>query len=127
MLSRGCKFLWGEYHEGYWWFEPLQTMRRTFLTGYVMLIDPHTVPSTRLLSAIVVTLTALILVMYSEPYKNPVDTQLFTLQQAPPPPPLPLPLRPQRLLLRSKPFGRRPIALTQDYRRSCPPPPPRCC
>ena len=53
-LSRGCRFLWAEYKEGFWYFETIQQLRRLFLTGYVMLFSARS--NTRLLAACTVTI-----------------------------------------------------------------------
>ena len=52
--SRGCRFLWAEYKEGFWYFETIQQLRRLFLTGYVMLLSARS--NTRLLAACTVTI-----------------------------------------------------------------------
>ena len=52
--SRGCRFLWAEYKEGFWYFETIQQLRRLFLTGYVMLFSARS--NTRLLAACTVTI-----------------------------------------------------------------------
>ena len=79
-LSRGCRFLWHDYKEEYWWFEPLQHARKLTLTGFVMLFDESR-PLARALTAMVVTLSFLVIMIFLEPFRSTTDSRLFALQQ----------------------------------------------
>ena len=61
-LSRGCRFLWLDYKDEFYMFEPVQQTRKLFLTGYVMLFPEH-VPNARTLSASVLTLSFIVLMV----------------------------------------------------------------
>ena len=77
-LSRGCRFLWAEYKEGFWYFETIQQLRRLFLTGYVMLFSARS--NTRLLAACTVTIAFREYSDYLDPYRDPIGGRLHALQ-----------------------------------------------
>jgi hypothetical protein len=79
-LSVGCRFLWGDYKDAYWFSEPLQQLRKLILTGFVMMY-PSSMPNARILTAMVVILTFLVLQIYSDPFRSETDSRLFSLQQ----------------------------------------------
>ena len=79
-LSRGCRFLWHDYKDQFWWFEPLQQARKLFLTGFVMMFD-EAMPNARALTAMTVTLSFLVVMIYIEPFRSTTDSRLFALQQ----------------------------------------------
>ena len=81
-LSRGCRFLWAEYKKSYWWFEPIQQLRRLFLTGWVIALFPeNTVPNMRLSAALVVTITMIVLALYIDPYKDVSESRMYSAVQ----------------------------------------------
>ena len=69
-----------EYKAEFWFFEPLQQLRKLFLTGFVVLIDAEK-PLSRLLAACVVTLSSLVIASFVEPFRSPIDGKLFAMQQ----------------------------------------------
>ena len=77
-LSRGCRFLWAEYKEGFWYFETVQQLRRLFLTGYVLLLSDR--PNTRLLAASCLTFAFREYSDYLDPYRDPIGGRLHALQ-----------------------------------------------
>ena len=80
VLSRACYFLWHEYEPGSWWFEPVNQVRKLFLTGFVMML-PERMPKARPLAGMVVTLSFVCVMMYLDPYKSVANSRLFALQQ----------------------------------------------
>ena len=89
VLSSSTHFLWAEYTEGCFWFEPLNHLRKLALTGFVLLI-PESAQMSRLLVAQLLTLSFLVAMQVGTPYRHRGDATLFTLSQVPllPIPPL---------------------------------------
>lgn len=72
----------GTDKDDFWWFEPMQQLRKLFLTGYVMAAFPDdTVTNVRLTAATVVTLTFLAFAIYENPYRDFIGGQLYAMQQ----------------------------------------------
>jgi len=81
-LSSSIRFLWAEYHKSYWFFEPLQQLRKLFLTGYVMAIFPEdTLPNMRLTAATMLTLSFIIVSIYTNPFRDIIDGRIYSMTQ----------------------------------------------
>jgi len=81
-LSRGCRFLWAEYKVNFWWFEPVQQLRKLFLTGFVMAVIPESsAPNLRLIAAFITTLSFVVLALYMDPYREVIAGRLYAMQQ----------------------------------------------
>ena len=68
-LATATRFLWREYKPDYFWWEPLDVMRRLALSSFVLFI-PAEYPMQRLLVGLLLSLLFLALVFAANPYKG---------------------------------------------------------
>ena len=74
-LSRATSFLWSEYEDAYYLWEPLEMLRKLTLVGYVLLI-PEVYDMLRLLVAILVSVAFVVLQLVCKPFKRASDDWL---------------------------------------------------
>ena len=62
---------------GSWWFEPVNQLRKLFLTGFVMML-PESMPKARPLAGMMVTLSFVCVMMYLDPTLTRTRTRTLT-------------------------------------------------
>jgi len=75
---KACRFLWNDYTEAMMFWDILETIRKIFLSGYIMFIDRNegSTKIFRLIIAVVVSTLYMGLLMYAQPYKRKDDLYL---------------------------------------------------
>jgi len=72
------RFLWSEYAIRFFWWEPIELLRKLCLTGFVLLIDnKHTVGRT--LAAVLLSLIFLVGQLTLKPFKRAIDNVISAL------------------------------------------------
>jgi hypothetical protein len=71
-LADACRFLWQDYDTSMWYWDVVDTWRKIFLTGLIMLIDPEEGSNKifRLVIAIIILALYLCLFLAYRPYKR---------------------------------------------------------
>ena len=68
-LLRHRKFLHKEYETGFFWWEPVETMRKLFLTGILLWLVPDGEEFKRMIFATLVSIIFMLLVALGRPFK----------------------------------------------------------
>jgi len=71
-LVRATSFLHRDYKPGYFWWEVVSLIQRTTLTGWLLLIDID-LRFIRLLAALILTISFLVILLALKPYKKAFD------------------------------------------------------
>ena len=74
-LSRATAFLYKEYEIPFFWWEPLEMVRKLILTGFVLIIPPR-MAFVRLIVAEITCITSLMLISAFKPYVDDSDDYL---------------------------------------------------
>merc|ERR1740136_223235 len=77
-LAEACRFLWKDYNESIPFWDIIDIMRKIFLTGFIMFVDPEE-GSTRVLRLILATVVSSVYISvlsYVRPFKRHDDFQL---------------------------------------------------
>jgi len=77
-LTRASSFLWAEYEQRTFWWEPLDLLRRLTITGFV-LIGTQGSPQLRVLIALLVTILFITMQFLLSPFKRPLDDRMMML------------------------------------------------
>jgi hypothetical protein len=82
-LSTATRFLWREYREAYYWWEPVETLRKLLITSFVVLldIDDGFLKLGRLFAGSLVSLFFLTLTLTAQPYRSLIDNYISAVSQ----------------------------------------------
>merc|ERR1740130_865551 len=77
-LSTSIRFLWKEYRDQFFWWEPIEMARKLALTSFILFIDTADGYNklARLLVALLITLLFLVLTQVAHPYRQKLDNSL---------------------------------------------------
>ena len=79
-LTKATAFLWRDYEVDYFWWEPLELLRRTALTGWVLLL-PEKKRFLRLVTGLLISLLSSFGLLISKPFHREEDDMLSILCQ----------------------------------------------
>ena len=79
-LTKATAFLWRDYEVDYFWWEPLELLRRTALTGWVLLL-PEKKRFLRLVTGLLVSLLSSFGLLISKPFSREEDDMLSIMCQ----------------------------------------------
>jgi len=79
-LTKATAFLWRDYEVDYFWWEPLELLRRTALTGWVLLL-PEKKRFLRLVTGLLISLLSSFGLLLSKPFRRDEDDMLSILCQ----------------------------------------------
>ena len=79
-LAKATAFLWRDYDEGYFWWEPVELLRRTALTGWVLLLSEEQ-RFLRLVTGLLISVAYSFALLTSCPYRRGEDDILSILCQ----------------------------------------------
>jgi len=77
-LANACRFLWGDYTESMYFWDVMETIKRIFLSGFIMFVDPKEGSNKilRLIIAVVICTLYMGILTLARPYRRTDDLYL---------------------------------------------------